>query len=70
MNENEVEIETKPEASSGMDLIPTTELLRHMNVVYDEVLDTKPQVEAQPEEFIITPIVNKAEAIEIAQPEP
>ena len=69
VDENEVEIETKPEASSGMDLIPTTELLRHMNVVYDEVLDTKPQVEAQPEEFIITPIVNKAEAIEIEQEE-
>jgi cell division protein FtsZ len=69
VDENEVEIEAKPKAGSGMDLIPTTELLRHMNVVYDEVLDTKPQVEAQPEEFIITPIVNKAEAIEIEHEE-
>jgi cell division protein FtsZ len=69
VDEDEVEIKAKPETSSGMDLIPTTELLRHMNVVYDEVLDTKPQVEAQPEEFIITPIVNKAEVVEIEQEE-
>jgi cell division protein FtsZ len=66
---DEEETEAKLETSSGMDLIPTTELLRHMNVVYDEVLDTKPQVNAQPEEFIITPIVNKAETTEIEQEE-
>jgi cell division protein FtsZ len=66
---DEEETEAKLETSSGMDLIPTTELLRHMNVVYDEVLDTKPQVNAQPEEFIITPIVNKAETNEIEQEE-
>jgi cell division protein FtsZ len=69
VDEEQVETEAKPKTSSGMDLIPTTEFLRDMNVVYDEVLDTKPQVEAQPEEFIITPIVNKAEAIEIEQEE-
>ena len=40
-----------------------------MNVVYDEVLDAKPQVEAQPEEFVITPIENKADTIEEEQEE-
>ncbi len=67
--EVEVEITAKVEMNSGMDIISTTELLRNMNVVYDEVLDTKPQVEAQPEEFIITPIENKAEIIEVEQEE-
>ena len=57
---DEVKVETNP----GMDLILTTELLQNMNVVYDEVLNTKPQAEAVVEEFIITPIENKAETIE------
>ena len=61
IDEDEVENETQ----NGMDLIPTTDLLKSMNVVYDEVLDTKPKVEVEPEEFIITPIENKAETIEI-----
>ncbi|WP_296382189.1 cell division protein FtsZ [Winogradskyella sp.] len=69
VDEDEVEIEAKLETSSSMDLIPTTELLRNMNVVYDEVLDTKSQVEVQPEEFVITPIENKAETIEVEQEE-
>jgi len=63
--ENDVKVETKSE----MDIVPTTELLCNMNVVYDEVLDTKPQVEIQHEEFIITPIENKAETLEIEQEE-
>ncbi len=53
---------------NGMDIIPTTDLLRNMNVFYDEVLDTKPHIEVE-EEFIITPIENKAETIEIEQEE-
>ncbi|WP_299114319.1 cell division protein FtsZ [uncultured Winogradskyella sp.] len=58
------EDEVEPETNNGMDIIPTTDLLRNMNVVYDEVLDTKSEVEVAPEEFIITPIENKAETIE------
>lgn len=69
VDEDDVETKAKPEIRSNMDLIPTTELLRKMAVVYDEVLDTKPQVEAQPEEFIITPIENKAEIIAEEQEE-
>ncbi len=65
VDENEVEVQT----NLGRDLIPTTELLRNINVVYDEVLDRKPQAEVQPEEFIITPIKNKAETIELEQEE-
>ena len=69
VDEDEIEIEAKIETNSGMDIICTTELLRNMNVVYDEVLDTKPQAEVQPEEFIITPIENKAETNEVEQEE-
>ena len=55
----------KTEEDRGTDLIATTDFLRNMNVVYDEVLDSKPQapVQPEPEEFIITPIENKAEEI-------
>ncbi|WP_299361356.1 cell division protein FtsZ [Winogradskyella sp.] len=60
------EEDLESEVVTGMDLIPTTDLLRNMNVVYDEVLDTAPKTTmADTEEFIITPIENKAEAIEI-----
>ncbi len=31
-----------------------------MNVVYDEVLDSKAEATIEPEDFVITPIVNKA----------
>tara|TARA_R110002049_G_scaffold53582_1_gene149733 strand:- start:353 stop:2296 length:1944 start_codon:yes stop_codon:yes gene_type:complete len=70
--EEEVEehkIETKVENSNGSDLITTTDFLKNMSVVYDEVLDTKPQATIAPEDFVITPIVNKAEIIEEAQEE-
>jgi cell division protein FtsZ len=67
--EAEVKIETIAEADTGMDIIPTTDLLKSMNVVYEEVLDTKSEVEVAPEEFIITPIENKAETIEIEEQE-
>jgi cell division protein FtsZ len=67
---DEDEAEVKTDLTSNMDIIPTTELLKNMNVVYDEVLDTaKSQIETQSEEFIITPIENKAESIEIEQEE-
>ncbi len=59
------EDEVEPKIDNGMDIIPTTDLLRNMNVVYDEVLDTKSEVEVEPEEFIITPIENKAEELEV-----
>ncbi|MHA7842237.1 MAG: cell division protein FtsZ [Winogradskyella sp.] len=57
------EDDTETSAAHNMDLIPTTDLLRNMDVVYDEVLDTKSELNVEPEEFIITPIENKAEPI-------
>lgn len=58
------ENDTETSAKHDMDLIPTTDLLRNMDVVYDEVLDTtKAELHIEPEEFIITPIENKAEPI-------
>lgn len=57
------EDDTETSAAHNMDLIPTTDLLKNMDVVYDEVLDTKSELNAEPEEFIITPIENKAEPI-------
>ncbi|MFP4845187.1 cell division protein FtsZ [Winogradskyella sp. PE311] len=48
---------------NDMDIIETSDLLKSMDVIYDEVLDTKNDIE--PEEFIITEIENKAEAIEL-----
>jgi cell division protein FtsZ len=69
----EDDTDTEPKANVqtnlGMDLIPTTEVLRNMNVVYDEVLDTQAQALSEPEEFIITPIENKAEFIEFEHEE-
>jgi len=60
----ETKIEAIVEENNGMELIATTDFLKNMNVVYDEVIDAKPQVTIAPEEFVITPIVNKAETIE------
>ncbi|MTE26523.1 cell division protein FtsZ [Winogradskyella ouciana] len=57
--------EAEKEGNNGMNIIPTTDLLRNMHVIYDEVLDSKPQMDTEPEEFVITPIENKAEAIDI-----
>lgn len=58
------ENDTETSANHDMDLILTTDLLRNMDVVYDEVLDTtKAELHIEPEEFIITPIENKAEPI-------
>lgn len=59
------EEEAEKEGNNGMNIIPTTDLLRNMHVIYDEVLDSKPQMDTEPEEFVITPIENKAEAIDI-----
>jgi cell division protein FtsZ len=57
------------ETKFGMDLIPTTDFLKEINVVYDEVLDVKAEATIEPEEFIITPIENKAETSDIDQEE-
>lgn len=54
---------------SEMDLIRTTEVIKNMHVVYDEVLDVKSLAPNKPEEFIITPIQNKAETPIIEQEE-
>ena len=59
----EVKTESKVEENEGTDLITTTDFLRNMNVVYDEVLDSKAEAVIEPEDFVITPIVNKAEEI-------
>ncbi|REE27478.1 cell division protein FtsZ [Winogradskyella pacifica] len=64
IEEEEVKDVPKAEDNNGTNLIATTDFLKNMNVVYDEVLDTKPQATIEPEEFVITPIVNKAEPIE------
>ena len=69
VDDEDAKIESKVEEDSGMDLIETTDFLKNMNVVYDEVLDSQPQVDVQPEEFIITPIENKAETIDIEKEE-
>jgi cell division protein FtsZ len=71
IEEDEIEIapKAKVEPNLGMDLISTTEFLKNMNVVYDEVLDTEIESSAVTEDFIITPIENKAEALEIEQEE-
>lgn len=52
LNIDEEEVETIPE----MDLIPTTELLRNMNVVYDEVLANTSE-----DDFVINEVVPKVE---------
>ncbi|MFK7833676.1 MAG: cell division protein FtsZ [Winogradskyella sp.] len=60
----DVVFEAKVEEDKGTDLIESTEVIKNINVVYDEVLDTKPEAKIAPEDFVITPIVNKAEIIE------
>ena len=55
------EFETpKKEVLNDMDLIPTTEIIKNINVIYDEVLETIAEVEevveVQEEEFIITDV--------------
>jgi len=60
---------SKVDENKGTDLIATTDFLKNMNVVYDEVLDKKPEPLIKPEDFVITPIVNKAEPIEEIQEE-
>ena len=52
--EEEIEIDTKPE--NRMDLIPTSEFIRNLNVTYEEVLDTVDE-----DDFIITPVQTKEE---------
>ncbi|WP_299520006.1 cell division protein FtsZ [Winogradskyella sp.] len=61
------EDDIEPEVKKEMDLIPTTDLLRNMNVVYDEVIDTAKN-EFDTEDFVITPIRNKAEDL-VIEPE-
>ncbi|WP_178990333.1 cell division protein FtsZ [Winogradskyella schleiferi] len=62
--DEEGKIKAKAEEHKGTDLIATTDFLKNMNVVYDEVLDKKHEPLVEPEDFVITPIVNKAETIE------
>ncbi|WP_179004891.1 cell division protein FtsZ [Winogradskyella forsetii] len=62
--EEERKNEVKAEENKSTDLIATTDFLKNMNIVYDEVLDKKPEPLVEPEDFVITPIVNKAETID------
>jgi len=48
----EDEDELKMESHQGMDLISTTDIIRNLSVVYDEVLDHK----TKEEDFVITPV--------------
>ncbi|WP_439152891.1 cell division protein FtsZ [Winogradskyella sp.] len=68
IDENEIENKASQDKSE-MDIIPTTDFLRNMNVVYDEVLDSNAEQSNEPDEFIITPVENKEETTEIEQEE-
>ncbi|MFL0353942.1 cell division protein FtsZ [Xanthomarina sp. GH4-25] len=64
LNELE-ELDTPKKVSNENDLIPTSELIRNINVVYDEVLDT-----VEEEDFVITDVqseTQKEEPIEIEE---
>lgn len=62
IDEDEVENNALGAEDLNMDIIPTTDLLKKMNVVYENVLDKKPVVNEE-EDFIITPIENISEEI-------
>jgi cell division protein FtsZ len=62
IDEDEVENNALGAEDVNMDIIPTTDLLKKMNVVYENVLDKKPVVNEE-EDFIITPIENISEEI-------
>jgi len=59
--QNTSEVVEEPE----MDLIPTTELIRSMNVVYDEII----ALVDEEEDFIITPIVPESKIEEVVEEE-
>jgi cell division protein FtsZ len=69
LDEDELEINTMSQNKSEMDIIPTTDLLRNMNVVYDEVLDSKTELEIETEEFVITPVDTAEESFQVEQEE-
>ncbi|WP_411893488.1 cell division protein FtsZ [Winogradskyella sp. A2] len=64
LEEDELETNASSNEALNMEIIPTTDLLKNMNVVYEEVLDKKPVFNEDVEDFIITPIENKEEIIE------
>jgi cell division protein FtsZ len=58
---------TAQEKTNDLDLIPTTDVIRNMGVIYEEVLDRKEADSPKDaEDFIITPIENKAETPDVA----
>ncbi|WP_431156546.1 cell division protein FtsZ [Winogradskyella poriferorum] len=67
--DDEEEIESKIQADSldEMDIIPTTDLLKSMNVVYEEVLDRTSELQ-ESNDFIITPVTSVKEEI-VEEPE-
>ncbi|WP_370390776.1 cell division protein FtsZ [uncultured Winogradskyella sp.] len=63
------DIEETPKAqdkTNDLDLIPTTDVIRNMGVIYEEVLDRKEADSPKDtEDFIITPIENKADTPDV-----
>lgn len=63
------DVEETPQAqdkTNDLDLIPTTDVIRNMGVIYEEVLDRKEADSPKDtEDFIITPIENKAETPDV-----
>jgi cell division protein FtsZ len=58
---------TAQDKTNDLDLIPTTDVIRNMGVIYEEVLDRKEADSPKDaEDFIITPIENKAETPDVA----
>ena len=63
--EDEVVIPVKVTPNVESDLILTTDTIKNINVIYDEVLDRKPQIETKPEAFVITPAETKSETTSV-----
>ncbi|MDO5970793.1 cell division protein FtsZ [Flavivirga aquimarina] len=51
----------KPKTEENIDLIPTSEIIKNINVVYDEV---KADIEEEEEDFIIKPVTRMSDDVE------
>lgn len=69
LTDEDNDISSLDDSSLQMDLIATTDFLRNIKITYEEVLDSRPQPGNESDEFVITPIENKAEQLEIASEE-
>lgn len=68
-DEDHIEIKNPSKQELEMDLIPTTEILKNLDVVYEEVVIEKPE-ETKPVEsdFIITNVTPESVDVEIEEP--